>query len=204
MTDETSTPASAAYVGAQSDRQSQVDQMVAAANARTTHTGRFTENHETRGHVTTKWSADGFTVEGAVNHADRIHDDGRDLPRELANMDAKVLELQGKLDQQLFDPNTGQPTGFRYVGQDRERMELLLTHAIVNRRYSADRFAEIEAQRVNDQAWSAAEADERAAKLAFTGGDPALSKVWEAEMAKAEASIAVQAALGKRFERGRI
>jgi hypothetical protein len=152
--------------------------------------------------VTVKYDGNGTTISGEVTPAARLPDDGRDLGQELRNMGAAIADVQGALDSQIFDPRTGAPSP-RLTGRDREAAEMMRDQARANRMYSELRFAEIELQRARDLAWRQAEQEERATRAAFTGGDARRDAAYADALLRAEADTAAQAAMARRFEKGR-
>jgi hypothetical protein len=186
------------------DKMTQIDAMVAAANAQATLAGKMVEDSATgtRGSFKVELSPDGVTAQGDAKEGTILHDDGRDLDGELNRLALDINQGQAALDEMTYDPKTGVPSP-KLSGEARRIAELVNDQKRANHQYSQIRFAKIAEQRETQRRWNEAEQAERSAKFAFTGGDPKREAIWNEEMAREEARVNVQAALARRFERAR-
>lgn len=185
------------------DVAAQIDAMCEAASARVGAAQSFTSTDGTQ-HGSIKTNHDGtVTMLGDVRTPDRIPDDGRDLNVERGNNQRRIDELTAKLDAHTFDGRTGAKV-LVAQGQVRESIEAELMSARSAAVFADHRYTQLEQQRERDQAWKNAENEERAARFAFTGGQPAREAAYEEALLRAEADTAAQAALARRYAKAQL
>jgi hypothetical protein len=126
-----------------------------------------------------------------------IHDTGRALEVDAANVAAEVATLQAKLDAHKFDPITGTKV-YEVNGDARELLVGHVARATERAAYFNGRINALAHQRTENESAKIARLNEQLARSAFSRGDATRAKAFDAALAEGEATIAAAAVLAAR------